>query len=501
MTQRLSELSAPRKSLSLTDQAVRFLTKQCWPMIPSTGAEKKPCVAWKKYQNQLPTTEQAREWGTKLKPQRWGLVTGRLAGVVVVDFDGAQGRKLMRERDVDPHVRTGSGGFHLYLKHPGWRVPTLNAKTGKVSWPWPGVDIRGDGGFAVLLGRNRSGAYVQLRQLVPEPFEVLPPQVRDFLRNHSEKRPKLTQPIQSAPPVKNCRVEANVLIGMALDMALTHGRNDTGFWLACQLRDNAYALDDAALAMRKYRSRAPSTNLKGAQEPYTEHEMTASLGEAYSRPSREPWGERGPRPHNSSAPRVTPKPQPGKSEPYSGKERSPQGDDADNPGSIGIYVGHTGDPLVGHMDEPLARSQYARLPREVSGDRRLKHRDTRVYAVLARSCWQGNVAQVGKREIAKMTPCAERLVVESLRRLEATGHIQRQPGRRRGQRGRYILLSPIFGQKQRAGLEEVIVTPKGRRRLVSVRKEQGTARTLSGTSSPPADVGTPRRSKGRLERQ
>jgi hypothetical protein len=30
----------------------------------------------------------------------------------------------------------------------------LNAKTSKRTWPWKGLDIRGDGGFAVLLGRN-----------------------------------------------------------------------------------------------------------------------------------------------------------------------------------------------------------------------------------------------------------------------------------------------------------------------------------------------------------
>jgi hypothetical protein len=475
---------------SLTDQAVRFLVERCWPMVPSAGMEKKPCVRWKKFQEQLPAVAQIREWGKKLKPQRWGLVTGRLAGVVVVDFDGEQGCKLMREWDIDPHVRTGSGGFHLYLQHPGWRVPTLNAKSGKVSWPWLGVDVRGDGGFAVLLGCNQNGAYVQVRPLVAEPFEVLPQQVRDFLRNHSEKEePTLKQFAQSPPDVKHSGVNEERLISMALEMAPTNGRNNTGFWLACQLRDNGYALDDAASAMRKYRSRGPSINLKGARERYTEREMTASLREAYSRHSRKPWDQR---PHNRNAPRVTPKPQPGKAEPLAGKERPPQGNDADNPGSIPIYVGHTGEPLVGHMGEPLSRSRYARLPQEISGDRRLKHRDRCVYAVLAMSCWQGNVAQVGKRKIAKMTPCAERLAVESLQRLEATGHIQKQP-RRRGQRGRYVLLSPVFAQKQRAGFEEVIVTRDGRRRLVSIRKEQGTALALSDTSSPHSDVSRPRK--------
>jgi hypothetical protein len=470
----------------LTDQAVQFLVERGWPMIPSAGVEKKPCVGWKRFQEKLPTVAQIREWSRKHKPQRWGLVTGRLAGVVVVDFDGDQGRKLTREWDIKPHVQTGSGGFHLYLQHPGWRVPTLNAKSGKVSWPWPGVDIRGDGGFAVLLGSNQNGVYVQLRELFPEPFESLPQQVRNFLRNHSEKEaPKVKQGTQPPPKVNSSGVNAERLIRTALEMAPTQGRNNAGFWLACQLRDNGYALDDAASTMRKYQSQAPSINLKGVREPYTEREMTASLGEAYSRPPRERWSQRGQRPQSGSVQKVTPKPMPRpcETEPRPGEERPHQDCDADNPESIGIYVGHTGEPLVGHMGEPLSRSPYARLPGEVLNDRRLKHRDIRVYAVLAGSCWQGNVSQVGKRRIAKLTPCAERLVVESLKRLEATGHIQKQPGRLRGQRARYVLLSLVFAQKQRAGVEEVVVTPDGRRRLASIRREQGTARKLSGASN------------------
>jgi hypothetical protein len=123
-------------------------------MLPSKGASKGPCVNWKAYQERLPTTGQLREWGRRFNPARWGVVAGKLAGIVVVDFDGDAGCKLMKGWGIEPHLRTGSGGFHWYLQHSGWRVPTLNAKTSQRSWPWPGVDIRGDGGFAVVLGRN-----------------------------------------------------------------------------------------------------------------------------------------------------------------------------------------------------------------------------------------------------------------------------------------------------------------------------------------------------------
>src|ERR1039458_2447845 len=172
---------------SLTDQAIEFLVKRRWPMLPSRGPQKKPCVGWKRFQEQLPTPDQLRRWNREFRPERWGLVTGRLAGIVVVDFDGEKGTDLVQRWGIQPHVRTGSGGFHWYVQHPGWRVPTLNAKSGKVSWSWPGLDIRGDGGFAVLLGRNSNGPYQLLRDLVPDPFDALPEQVRTFLRARSEK--------------------------------------------------------------------------------------------------------------------------------------------------------------------------------------------------------------------------------------------------------------------------------------------------------------------------
>jgi hypothetical protein len=126
----------------------------------------------------------------------------------------------------------------------------------------------------------------------------------------------------------------------------------------------------------------------------------------------------------------------------------------------------------GAADIPPSRIRYARVPRQVYADPRLEARGVRIYCVLASACWQGSVAQVGKRLIATEACCAECTVISSLRKLEAAGHTQKQPGRRRGHRAMYVLLSPVFGQKQRAGVEEVISGPDGRRSLATVRKDR-----------------------------
>jgi hypothetical protein len=401
-------------------------------MVPSIGGSKGPCVPWKPFQEELPTVELLREWDRHFHPVRWGLVTGRLSGVVVVDFDGDDGRKWMDLWGIAPHLRTGSGGYHWYATHPGWRVPTLNAKTGKNTWPWQGVDVRGDGGFAVVLGRNADGPYVQLRELNPEPFELLPEEFRNFLREHGEEDALSKRVASPRPPVGSERVNSQVLIDRALELA-RHGRNDSGFWLACQFRDNGYGLAEAqALAIRGYLPRVRRTNTRGKVEPYTERELKASFKEAYSRSARDPWKTQDPLPHEDSGLAMPPTKQP---VPLS----------ADNPDNLYLYVDHTGEPLVDHTGEPLSKQTFSRIPDEVTRDRRLRPRDVRVYSVLAGAHRMGPVS-LGKRLLAKRSNCAERKVLESLKTLEAAGHIRKQPTGR-GQRAHYVLLSPVFRPK------------------------------------------------------
>lgn len=77
------------------------------------------------------------------------LRTGAPSGVVVLDVDPGNGgdvADLIRRYDIPPTawVRTGSGGYHLYLAHPGGYLPCSQSRIA------PGVDVRGDGGYSVL---------------------------------------------------------------------------------------------------------------------------------------------------------------------------------------------------------------------------------------------------------------------------------------------------------------------------------------------------------------
>jgi hypothetical protein len=78
--------------------------------------------------------------------------TGAASGLVVIDVDpahgGTQSLAVLRDRGLlapTRFVRTGSGGLHLYYRHPG---PHLKIKCSQGQLG-PGIDVRADGGYIV----------------------------------------------------------------------------------------------------------------------------------------------------------------------------------------------------------------------------------------------------------------------------------------------------------------------------------------------------------------
>ena len=272
-------------------EALKFLRRGL-PMIPvgatrgaATGSSKNPCVKWKLFQERLPTEIELRQWQRNFAPSAWGIVTGALSKRIVLDFDGDEGVKTMQRMGLKPHVRTQSGGFHVHFAHPGYQVKTLNRKTsGDALWvrDFPGLDVRGDGGFAITIG-TLHGSYEALRSLDEvEPWHSLP----EDLRRHFDPAP----PAAALPSHENpAPPSGERLLALALERSATEGRNNAGFWLATQLRDNGCTLSDASGFMRQYVSGTAATNQKGEVEPYTLSEALASLQQACNAPKREPW--------------------------------------------------------------------------------------------------------------------------------------------------------------------------------------------------------------------
>lgn len=120
------------------------------------------------------------------------------------------------------------------------------------------------------------------------------------------------------------------------------------------------------------------------------------------------------------------------------------------------------------MDRKSGHEHYNRLPDSVLMDGGVTPAARCVYAFLAGCVHQGTVARVGQRRIAVRLHFSRSTVEAALAQLEEAGHVKSVGVAR--SRGMYHLTSNIFGQKQRAGVEELISAP--RKRLASVRVEK-----------------------------
>jgi putative DNA primase/helicase len=264
-----------------------------WSVIP-VRADKRPAIpSWKEWQWTRPSVSQVREWTRKLRPKAWAVVCGAISGIFALDFDGRAGNGTLKTLGLLPHVRTGSGGYHAYVEHPGFKILTINSKAKeKLARIYPGMDIRGDGGYAIFTGTNNAGSYESLRPPDPVPFDSLPAELRELLTKVQEESERPNGTGKVAEP-SNGRVPSERLLRQALERVATDGRNNTGFGLAVQLRDNGYSETQAENVMLEYAARAPSINIKGQFEPYLATEVRASLRQAYSRPPRERWNPPG----------------------------------------------------------------------------------------------------------------------------------------------------------------------------------------------------------------
>ena len=110
---------------------------------------------------------------------------------------------------------------------------------------------------------------------------------------------------------------------------------------------------------------------------------------------------------------------------------------------------------------------WNRLPDSVLHDKGLSLAAKCVYAELAGTVHQGNVATLGQRRIASRIGIHQETVGKALKELAGRNHVVTAAFGK--QRHCYVLLSNVFGSKQRAGVEELVSAPNGHRRLVTVR--------------------------------
>jgi uncharacterized protein (DUF927 family) len=268
-----------------------------WSVIP-TNRSKRAMIEWREYQARLPTPQELALW-QKLKPAAWAIVTGAISRRFTLDFDGQQGHQTIQSLHLTPHRTTPNNGYHVDFAYPGWRISTVSGtiKT-ELGERWPGLDIRGDGGYVCFTGELQQGRrYAWLRDPAADDIGKLPVKFIDFLQHlpapAAEPEPARPKPSNGNPPANDTRIDAGRLMRQALEMIPQKGRNASGFWFCTQLRDNRYSQSEAHDHMMDYRQHCPKTNAKGREEEYTEREVLATIDQTYGRAQRGAWEKQG----------------------------------------------------------------------------------------------------------------------------------------------------------------------------------------------------------------
>lgn len=260
------------------------------------GAGKHPRIT--KWQMRATTDERViRSWWTRWPDANIGGAMGEGSGAVIADLDHGQAgvdewkQYVTGTDDVAyPTARTGSGGYHLWMGHPGYLVRDRVQRTKR--WTFEHIDIRGDGGYVVLppslhksgsryewvsesIGEWREHGYT----IPPIPLFLLEPiQAAEAARERPEQR---TGEIAEFDVIIADRILATFIERVVTDK---EPRNNTGFELACQLRDAGVPYGQALARMSFYQREVEHAK----PEPYTWDEAKGSLDSAYGAPARDP---------------------------------------------------------------------------------------------------------------------------------------------------------------------------------------------------------------------
>lgn len=176
-----------------------------------------------------------KNWWKRYPDANIGIATGSISGgIVVIDIDidedkGVYGDESLNEWEKEHgelpetwRAITGRGGYHIYYRSDDSIKNTTNL--------YPGVDIRGEGGYVIAPPSiHQNGNYYQW-ELDPNDVDIhfADQQVIDFIKG----------------PNKKAKVAPQKAKFMLPDVIKSGARNDTLYRYGCSLQAKGYADDE-----------------------------------------------------------------------------------------------------------------------------------------------------------------------------------------------------------------------------------------------------------------
>lgn len=201
------------------------------PGVPpgQAGDGKVPAIAWREFQERLPTEDEIRSWFRS--EQNIAVVTGTISSVVVIDADSPEAtRWIVQHLPRTPWQTKTARGFHLWYRHPGGRVGNrarIETREGKLA-----IDVRADGGFVIAPGSiHASGARYEFAGDWGAPCEKLPTFWRGWL-----ERPRRNEQARYRPhPTGDLVARARRYLAALPRPEIGHGSDEATLYAACRL--------------------------------------------------------------------------------------------------------------------------------------------------------------------------------------------------------------------------------------------------------------------------
>src|SRR5574341_1459435 len=126
-------------------EQLRIYIERGWPIFPCRKGDKDPLTPHG-FKDAVTDEATIRAWLKRYPGCNWGMATGKVTGVWVVDIDDFDTWEMIQAEPFETAtVETPRGGRHYWFRYP--EDVTIASGAGKLG---PGVDIRGDGGYVIV---------------------------------------------------------------------------------------------------------------------------------------------------------------------------------------------------------------------------------------------------------------------------------------------------------------------------------------------------------------
>lgn len=214
--------------------------------------------------------QQIKTWWTTWPQANIGLIPG--PEYLVLDIDSGkhpQAASSIQKMGLSVPgraVRTVSGGYHFYFKHPGGGCIGKDDK-GKWSGEFPGIDIIADAAYVVA-----EGSVIQGKRYEYIGGGINYPQLPVFLIAKLPYKTRYTRP--AAPELSGKPRDYNTLPD-----SIPIGERDVYFWgLSCSLAVKSIDIGSARQVIAQHFARCA----QAASQPFTIHKALGKLERAYS---------------------------------------------------------------------------------------------------------------------------------------------------------------------------------------------------------------------------